>query len=58
MYESTVGGAMPIIKLAKGDPAGNDIRVIKGVLNGTCNYILRRMEREKMTYSQVLSVIV
>lgn len=31
MYESTVGGAMPIIKLAKGDPAGNDIRVVKGV---------------------------
>jgi homoserine dehydrogenase len=54
-YEATVGGAMPIIKLAKSDLAGNDIRVIRGVLNGTCNYILTRMEREKMTYSQVLS---
>lgn len=55
MYEATVGGAMPIIKLAKNDLAGNDVRVIKGVLNGTCNYILTRMEKEKMTYSQVLS---
>ncbi len=55
MYEATVGGAMPIIKLAKNDLAGNDIRVIRGVLNGTCNYILTRMEREKMTYGQVLS---
>ncbi len=55
MYEATVGGAMPIIKLAKNDLAGNDIRVIRGVLNGTCNYILTRMEREKMTYAQVLS---
>lgn len=55
LYEATVGGAMPIIKLAKMDLAGNDIRVIKGVLNGTCNYILTRMEKEKMTYSQVLS---
>jgi homoserine dehydrogenase len=54
-YEATVGGAMPIIKLAKTDLAGNDIRSIKGVLNGTCNYILTRMEREKMTYAQVLS---
>jgi homoserine dehydrogenase len=54
-YEATVGGAMPILKLAKSDLAGNDIRVIRGVLNGTCNYILTRMEREKMTYSQVLS---
>ena len=54
-YEATVGGAMPLIKLAKLDLVGNDIKAIKGVLNGTCNYILTRMEREKMTYAQVLS---
>jgi len=54
-YEATVGGAMPLIKLAKLDLAGNAIKAIKGVLNGTCNYILTRMEKEKMTYAQVLS---
>jgi|Deesub1362B_J571_1020462.scaffolds.fasta_scaffold00548_18 homoserine dehydrogenase len=55
MYEATVGGAMPIIKMAKNDLAGSEIIFIKGVLNGTCNYILSRMEQEKMTYLQVLS---
>ena len=54
-FEATVGGAMPIIKLSKLDLAGNEIKVIRGVLNGTCNYILTRMEREKMTYAQVLA---
>ncbi len=54
MYEATAGGAMPLIKLAKNDLAGNEILFIKGVLNGTCNYILSRMEKERMTYSQVL----
>jgi homoserine dehydrogenase len=55
MYEATVGGAMPLIKLVKNELAGNEIFFIKGILNGTCNYILSRMEKEKMTYSQVLA---
>jgi|Deesub1362A_J573_1020465.scaffolds.fasta_scaffold00187_57 homoserine dehydrogenase len=55
MYEATVGGAMPIIKLVKNELAGNEVLSIKGILNGTCNYILSRMEQEKMPYSQILS---
>ncbi|AGK61637.1 homoserine dehydrogenase [Archaeoglobus sulfaticallidus PM70-1] len=55
MFEATVGGAMPLIKLVKYNLAGNSIEFIKGVLNGTCNYILTRMEQEKMTYQQVLA---
>ncbi len=55
LFEATVGGAMPVIKLVKRDLAGNEIYSIKGILNGTCNYILSRMEKEKLTYEQVLS---
>lgn len=55
MYEATVGGAMPIIKLVRNELAGNEVLSIKGILNGTCNYILSRMEQEKMPYSQILS---
>jgi len=55
LFEATVGGAMPIIKMVKRDLAGNEIYSIKGILNGTCNYILSRMEREKLTYEHVLT---
>ncbi len=55
MFEATVGGAMPVIKLIKRDLAGNNIISIKGILNGTCNYILSKMEKEKLPYDVVLS---
>ncbi len=55
MFEATVGGAMPVIKLIKRDLAGNKIISIKGILNGTCNYILSKMEKEKLPYRVILS---
>jgi homoserine dehydrogenase len=55
MFEATVGGGMPLIKLVRNDLAGNEIDSIRGILNGTCNYILSRMESEKLTYNQVLT---
>jgi len=55
MFEATVGGAMPLIKLVRNDLAGNRIYSIRGILNGTCNYILSRMESERLTYNQVLA---
>ena len=54
-YEATVGGAMPVIKLIRKDLAGNRVTRVRGILNGTTNYILSRMERERMPYSQILS---
>lgn len=53
-YEATVGGAMPIFSLIKSDLAGNEILSIKGILNGTCNYILTRMAEEGLPYDHVL----
>lgn len=54
-YEATVGGAMPIINLTKEVMAGNEIESIKGIFNGTCNYILTRMLEEKSAYSEILT---
>jgi homoserine dehydrogenase len=54
-YEATVGGAMPIINLIRDTLAGTRVLDIRGVLNGTCNYILTRMVEEGLEYDQVLS---
>ncbi|HUW68573.1 MAG TPA: homoserine dehydrogenase [Candidatus Nanoarchaeia archaeon] len=53
-FEATVGGAMPILNLAKDALAGNRIIGIEGILNGTCNYILSRMFEEGLSYKHVL----
>ena len=44
LFEGTVGGAMPIINLNKYDLAGRKIKSIRGIFNGTCNYILTKMD--------------
>ena len=54
MYEATVGGAMPVIKMAKKYLAFCEIVSVKGIFNGTCNYILSRMEEERLPYEQIL----
>jgi homoserine dehydrogenase len=54
-YEATVGGAMPIINLIRDTLVGTRVLDIRGVLNGTCNYILTRMVEEGLDYDQVLS---
>ncbi|MHC1573677.1 MAG: homoserine dehydrogenase [Candidatus Syntropharchaeales archaeon] len=54
-FEASVGGAMPIINLIRDNLAGNQILGIKGIFNGTCNYILTRMAEEGLPYEYVLS---
>ena len=53
-FEASVGGAMPIINLCRENLAGYGITSIKGILNGTTNYILSRMTTEGMTYENTL----
>lgn len=53
-YEASVGGGIPIIKAMREGLAANKIKKIFGILNGTCNYILSRMENEKLNFDQVL----
>ena len=54
-FEGTVAGAVPIINGIKNGLAGNKVKALFGVLNGTCNYILSRMEEEGLTYVQALA---
>ena len=49
-FEASVGGAMPIINLCQETLASCGISSIKGILNGTTNYILSRMTTEGMSY--------
>jgi homoserine dehydrogenase len=53
-YEATVCGAIPIIHTLQHGLLGNTVAALFGVMNGTCNYILTRMEDEGLTYDQAL----
>jgi homoserine dehydrogenase len=53
-FEAAVGGAIPIVKTLRGGLAGNAITRIYGILNGTCNYMLTRMERERLSFADCL----
>ena len=44
-FEGTVGGAMPIINLCRESLAGENIKSIRGIFNGTCNFILSKMDK-------------
>jgi len=52
--EGTVMSGTPVFHLAEDGLAGNDIRKVKGILNGTTNFILSRMELDDMEYGQAL----
>ncbi|ABW66101.1 homoserine dehydrogenase [Desulfosudis oleivorans] len=54
-YEASVGGCMPIIKSIRESLVGNAIGSIRGILNGTCNYILSRMTAEGCAFDEVLA---
>ena len=53
-FGASVGGGIPIIRVLREGLAGNDIESIHGILNGTCNYILTRMENEGLPFDVVL----
>ena len=53
-YEASVGGGIPIIKALREGLVSNNIDRIHGILNGTCNYILTRMEDEGIEFDVVL----
>lgn len=53
-FEASVAGGIPIIKALREGLVANRFRRIYGILNGTCNYILTRMEREGLAYQVIL----
>lgn len=54
-YSATVGGAVPVLGLAQKQLSGDRISEIRGVLNGTTNYILTRMTDEGAPFDVVLN---
>ena len=54
-YEASVAGGIPIIKSLREGLVSNRIERIYGIMNGTCNYILTRMEREGADFATVLA---
>ncbi|MFI0847863.1 homoserine dehydrogenase [Mesorhizobium sp. IMUNJ 23232] len=53
-YEAAVAGGIPVIKTMREALAGNTVSRVFGILNGTCNYILTRMEAEGINFDEVL----
>ena len=53
-YEAAVAGGIPIIKTMREALAGNTVSRVFGILNGTCNYILTRMEAEGISFDACL----
>ncbi len=53
-FEASVAGGIPIIKVLREGLVANGFSLIYGILNGTCNYILTRMERENAAYEAIV----
>lgn len=52
-FEAAVAGGIPVIKALTEGLAGNQMRRVMGVMNGTCNYILTRMQSAGLPYATV-----
>jgi homoserine dehydrogenase len=53
-FEAAVAGGIPIVKTLREGLVGNSLTRIYGILNGTCNYILTRMEQESFSFARCL----
>jgi homoserine dehydrogenase len=54
-YEASVGGAIPIIRPLRDSLAGDDVRRILGIVNGTTNFVLDRMDEHDDTFEEALA---
>jgi len=54
-FEAAVAGGIPIIKTMRETLTANNVERVYGIMNGTCNYMLTRMEREGISYDDCLA---
>jgi homoserine dehydrogenase len=54
-FEAAVAGGIPILKVLREGLAGNQVRRIYGILNGTCNYVLTQMGNQQRDFADVLT---
>lgn len=55
LFEAAVAGAIPIVRAVRESLAGTEIKSIRGILNGTCNYLLTEMLATGAGYDEVLA---
>lgn len=55
LFEASVGGGIPIIRAMQQGLCANQIVLIQGIINGTCNYILTQMEERGITFRKALN---
>lgn len=53
-FEASVCGAIPIIRVLRQGLVGNRVSALRGVVNGTCNFILTRMADERLSFDDAL----
>ncbi|MEG1614734.1 MAG: homoserine dehydrogenase [Oscillospiraceae bacterium] len=56
LFEASVGGGIPIIRPISQCLAANEIEAITGILNGTTNFILAKMIKDKMSFEEALKL--
>lgn len=54
LYEAAVGGSIPIIRTLDSFYALDQVRSVRAIANGTCNYILTRLDQEKASFEEIL----
>ena len=53
-FEASVAGGIPVVKTLREGLNGASFSRIYGILNGTCNYILSRMEQDRLPFDEIL----
>lgn len=53
-FEGSVAGGIPILSALRDGLTGDSISRVAGILNGTCNYILTRMESDRLSFHDAL----
>ena len=53
-FEASVAGGIPVLRAMQEGLAGDRLVEVRGILNGTCNYILSRMQAEPVSFADVL----
>ena len=54
LFEASVAGGIPILRTLRTSLKQEDVASVTGILNGTCNYILTKMDREGMAFADAL----
>lgn len=55
-FEASVGGAIPVIRAFRESFVANNFEIVYGILNGTTNFILSKMDREGCSFDEALKV--